>query len=112
MSDLDTEVSTPKSPKVSQYLIGGGIIVGTIITCCLSVIINKMLFGGDIIKIDKVDRTSCLIVDDLEKIDYTKILLFNVAPVLINSLVWIGVIMFILRKSVNNTNTETDNINI
>lgn len=103
--DSDTSVNT-KGSKVSSYLIGG-VIIGTLITCCLSVFINRMMFGNDIVKIDKVDRSSCLIVDDLEKIDYTKILLFNVAPVVINSLVWIGVIMFIQKKSGSNTNSNT-----
>jgi hypothetical protein len=107
MSDGDTEVNPAKGSKFSTYIIGL-IIMGTIISCGLSVVMNKLMYGNDIIKIDKVDRTACLVIDDLEKIDYTKILLLNITPVIINSLVWIGIIMIILKKPANNANTDTN----
>ena len=104
---MDDEVNTKGSQSKFSPIVIGAIILGICITCCVSMFINKIMFGNKIFKIDKeYEENECVNVEDIDKIDYTQTMLFNITPVFINSLVWIGVIMLILKKPGKKADTE------
>ena len=107
---MDSNV--PQKPQSQLMKLVLPIIVGCLLSCCLSVLINNFQYGKKVVKLDKnlddYQNEDCIPNGDAVDVNMMQSLKWSIIPAIFNLIVWGIVIWFITKPGKAKANTDTD----
>ncbi len=95
----DTSDTKPPIDTLSMSLI---VILGCLLTCCLSVFINNLQYGKNIVKLDKnldnYKNEDAVPINEVNDVNMMQILKWSILPSIQNLIIWGLIIIFIYYK--------------